>query len=80
MVDIESIKAEAREDLENSLKEMRTKSDARVKAESEKLMGKIDSITQDFLSQNEKFSEESAIVLKADRAMAESGRGVDIGR
>ena len=80
MVDIESIKAESREDLENSLKEMRTKSDARVKAESEKLMGKIDSITQDFLSQNEKFSEESAIVLKADRAMAESGRGVDIGR
>lgn len=79
MVDIESIKAESREDLENSLKEMRTKSDARVKAESEKLMGKIDSITQDFLSQNEKFSEESAIVLKADRAMAESGRGVDIG-
>ena len=78
--EIESMKQSIRQDFEESKKNLQYKSDLRTKEESEKLMKKIDTISNDFLKNNEVLRMGTKLAAKADLNNSKNGgMGLEVG-
>lgn len=75
--EIADLKSQVAKDFEKSKDAMRAASELRAAEQTEKLMSKIDRISNDFLDKNEELRMGTKMAAKADRAM--SGTGVEIG-
>ena len=77
LAEIEDLKKQTQKEFEESKKALSFASDLRARQESEKLMTKIDKLSEDFLSQNKELREGTKMAARADKAM--KGKGVDVG-
>lgn len=77
MDEISDLKTELNEDFERSKENMRFASDLRAKEQTDRLMSKIDKISDKFLSENEELRTGTKMAAGADRNMA--GKGMEVG-
>jgi len=75
--EIADLKSQVAKDFEKSKDAMRVASELRAAEQTDKLMSKIDRISNDFLDKNEELRMGTKMAAKADRAM--SGSGLEIG-
>lgn len=77
LAEIQNIKEQVRKDFERSREAMRFASDLRAADQTEKLMDKIDRLSQDFLDRNEELRSGVKLAARADRSMV--GKGLEFG-
>eukprot|EP00557_Chaetoceros_sp_GSL56_P009128 CAMPEP_0176493726 /NCGR_PEP_ID=MMETSP0200_2-20121128/9700_1 /TAXON_ID=947934 /ORGANISM="Chaetoceros sp., Strain GSL56" /LENGTH=663 /DNA_ID=CAMNT_0017891403 /DNA_START=154 /DNA_END=2141 /DNA_ORIENTATION=+ len=77
MAEIEILKEQVRKDFETSREAMRFASDLRAAEQTEKLMDKIDRLSQDFLDKNQELRSGIKLAAKADSNMV--GKGLEFG-
>ena len=75
--EIENLKKTLSDDFERSKKAMQYASDLRAREQTERLMNKIDKISNDFLSKNKELREGTKMAAAADKNM--KGKGMDVG-
>lgn len=75
--EIEKLRQKMAEDFEKSKKAMDFASELNAQRESEKLMGKIDAISNKFLSENKELRMGTKLAAQADKLM--EGKGLDVG-
>jgi len=75
--DIQQIKQQIQQDFIKSQKASQEASRQRAEEETQRLLSKIDSMTQNFLKDNQQGREELKLAARADQQM--EGRGVDLG-
>ncbi len=75
--EIENLKKTLSDDFERSKKAMQYASDLRAREQTERLMNKIDKISNDFLSKNKELREGTKMAAAADKNM--EGKGMDVG-
>jgi hypothetical protein len=74
---ISKLRKELSDDFESQKRAMERRSDARSEVESKRLLGKIDAITEQFLSETKQVRDSTKLAAAADRAM--EGKGLDLG-
>ena len=77
--EIEDLKATVRKDFERSREALSAASDLRAREETEKLMGKIDRLSNDFLASNEELRMGTKAAADADARMGRKGEGLEVG-
>ena len=77
--EIEDLKATVRKDFERSREALSAASDLRAREETEKLMGKIDKLSNDFLASNEELRMGTKAAADADARMGRKGEGLEVG-
>ncbi len=77
--EIQSMKESIRADFEQSKRNLQYQSDLRAREETEKLMKKIDQMSDEFLKDNEALRMGTKYSALADKRNAEMGKGLEIG-
>ena len=77
--EIEDLKATVRRDFERSREALGAASDLRAREETDKLMGKIDRLSNDFLASNEALRMGTKAAADADARMGRKGEGLEVG-
>mmetsp|Transcript_12569 Transcript_12569/g.14182 ORF Transcript_12569/g.14182 Transcript_12569/m.14182 type:complete len:665 (-) Transcript_12569:36-2030(-) len=77
--EIEDLKKQVQNDFETSKETLRFASNLRAKVETEKLMSKIDNLSNDFLKENEELRMGTKLAASADRRMGMDGVGLEVG-
>ena len=77
--EIEDLKATVRKDFERSREALGAASDLRAREETDKLMGKIDRLSNDFLASNEALRMGTKAAADADARMGRKGEGLEVG-
>lgn len=77
--EISKLKEQMAKDFEESKKTMEFASELNFKREGEKLMNKIDAMSDKFLKESEEMRTSTKMAAMADRAMENSGQGIELG-
>ena len=77
--EIEDLKATVRKDFERSREALSAASDLRAREETDKLMDKIDRLSNDFLASNEELRMGTKAAADADARMGRKGEGLEVG-